>query len=339
MHAKRVARPALPLRLTVLHLPRIVLAAAAHGFLALAVVAFAPRIHAAPAPDASALDIVIGPDVYPESLSAAPDGTVYIGSVRGAVYRAEPGSRHAALWIRADATNGLQSVFGVMVDARARTLWVCSTPSPLNPRASGGTTALMAFDLATRARKGVYVFPAPRATCNDIAVAQNGTVYATDTPNGRILELPRGARALEVFASDPRLKGVDGIAFSADGRLYADIVTRNALVRIAIRPDGSAGAVSPLVSSRALGAPDGLRLIAGHRFLLAEGGAGRIDEVDMDGDTATITVLRGGFMSPPGVTLVGATAYAVDGKIGYLLDPHLEGRDPGPFKAYAIPLP
>jgi hypothetical protein len=36
---------------------------------------------------------------------------------------------------------------------------------------------------------------------------------------------------------------------------------------------------------------------------------------------------------------VGNTVYAIEGKIGYLLDPKLKGQDPGAFKALAIPLP
>jgi hypothetical protein len=31
--------------------------------------------------------------------------------------------------------------------------------------------------------------------------------------------------------------------------------------------------------------------------------------------------------------------YALEGKILYLISPGLKGKDPGPFKAYAVPLP
>ena len=71
---------------------------------------------------------------------------------------------------------------------------------------------------------------------------------------------------------------------------------------------------------------DGFRLIEGSRFLLAEGTSGRIDEVTIAGDRATIRVLREGLNSSPGVTLVGDTAYASEGKIGYLIDPKLKGE-------------
>jgi len=85
--------------------------------------------------------------------------------------------------------------------------------------------------------------------------------------------------------------------------------------------------------------PDGFRFIGGNRFLLAEGNAGRVDLVTISGVHADIQVLREGLQSPPAVTLVGHTVYALEGKILYLVSPALKGKDPGLFKAYAVPLP
>ena len=134
------------------------------------------------------------------------------------------------------------------------------------------------------------------------------------------------------------LKGIDGIAFSGDGTLYVNIVTRGALLRVGMQADGSMGVLTELKVSEALGGPDGMRLIEGNRFLLAEGMAGRIDEVTIDGDNARVRVLKSGLNSSPGVTRVGDVAYAIEGKIGYLIDPKLKGQEPGAFKALAIPI-
>jgi len=73
----------------------------------------------------------------------------------------------------------------------------------------------MAFDLKSGRQRGHYPFPAPASVCNDISVAPNGDVYASDTPNGRILRLAKGTRSLTVFAEDARLKGIDGLVFGA----------------------------------------------------------------------------------------------------------------------------
>ena len=150
--------------------------------------------------------------------------------------------------------------------------------------------------------------------------------------------MKRGATALALFAQDDRLKGIDGIVFSGDGTLYANIVTKGQLVRIDRGADGKFSGVTVLDLSQPVAGPDGFRLISGKRFLLAEGNSGKVDVATIDGDNAAITVLKEGLVSPPGVTAVGKTAYAIEGKIGYLIDPKLKGQEPGPFIVHAIPL-
>ena len=41
---------------------------------------------------------------------------------------------------------------------------------------------------------------------------------------------------------------------------------------------------------------------------------------------------------PTAVTMVGNTAYVLEAKLNYQRDPALKGKDPAPFKAYAVPL-
>jgi sugar lactone lactonase YvrE len=272
-------------------------------------------------------------------MSAAEDGTLFIGSIKGIVFRAKPGSPKAAAWIKPTAKNGLLSLLGVMTDERSGTLWLCSSPNPFRKPPAVGTAALMAFNLRTGVQKGVYPFPPPASVCNDITIDRDGTAYVSDTPNGRIFKLTRGSKDLELFAQDERLKGIDGLVLSADGTLYVNIVTRGLLLRVDRTPSGGVGTITQLTTSMPLAAPDGFRLIHDRTFLLAEGNGGRIDEVTIDGDRAEIKVLREGLISPPAVTLVGRTAYALEGKIGYLIDPKLKGQDPGVFKAYAVALP
>jgi sugar lactone lactonase YvrE len=278
-------------------------------------------------------------DVYPESITSTRAGAVFTGSLKGIIFRAGPGEAVAKAWIRPTAENGLEAVFGVLADERSKTLWVCSVPNSFQPPKAGAITALIALDLKSGKRKGAYPFPgSSRSVCNDMTVAADGSVYAADTSNGRILKLARKAKELTVFGQGDALKGIDGIAFSGDGTLYANIVTRGVLLRVGIAADGTMGVLTELTLSEPLGGPDGMRLIEGNRFLLAEGTAGRIDEVTIEGDAATIRVLKDGLRSSPGVTLVGQTAYAIEGKIRYMIDPKLKGQDPGPFKAIAIPL-
>ena len=289
-------------------------------------------------------DILIdGTGVHPESVTSTPQGALFTGSVPGIIYRAGPGETVARPFITPNAENGLRSVFGVLADVRADRLWVCSVANPFGPRGPGAPppapSEVVAFELGSGKLVGRWAFPAPGGTCNDIAIGKDGSAYASDTPGGRILRLARGANALEVAVSDDRLKGIDGLDFGSDGALYINNVQKNELVRVTLPAAGKPAQLTVLKASDKMGGPDGLRHIGGNRFLQAEGTSGRATLVTITGDEAKIEVLRDGLNSSPGITLIGNTAYVVEGKIQYLFNPEFRGKDPGPFKAIAIPLP
>lgn len=287
-------------------------------------------------------DILIdGQGVHPESVTSTPQGTLFTGSVPGIIYRAGPGETVAKPFIIPDSHNGLRSVLGVLADPDSGRLWVCSVPNSFGPRSAtpAAPSEVAAFALDSGKLVGRWPFPAPGGTCNDIAIARDGSAYASDTPGGRILRLAKGGSALEVVASDDRLKGIDGLAFGADGALYLNNVQRNELWRADLPAGSKPLQLTLLKASEKMGGPDGLRHIGGNRFLQAEGTSGRATLVTVNGNDATIVVLRDGLNSSPGITLVGHTVYVVEGKIQYLFNPELRGKDPGPFKAIAIPLP
>ena len=127
---------------------------------------------AQPSQPAGRGDIVIdGKNVHPESITSSADGSLFIGSMSGTVYRAGPQDRVARPFITPNAENGLRATYGVLADDRGGRLWVCSvapfgpSPGPQQP------SAVVAFDLKTGALAGRWPFPAPGGTCNDIAIA------------------------------------------------------------------------------------------------------------------------------------------------------------------------
>ncbi len=277
--------------------------------------------------------------VFPESVTASADGTIYVGSVKGIVYRAQPGSAKAEPWIRPDAGNGVLSILGVLADDASGTLWLCSTPNFFGPERSQGVASLMAFDLHTGEFKDSYPFPPPASVCNDITMAADGSAYVSDTSNGRIFKLAKGANDLTLYGEDPSLVGIDGLAFSGDGVLYVNNVRSNEILRVDTDRDGHMTGLTPLHIDAKLGGPDGFRLISGHRFLQAEGTIGRLSIVTIEGDEAKLEVLTDKLVSSPGATPVGNTAYVIESNIRYLTDPALKGKDPGPFMIYAVPMP
>ncbi len=292
-------------------------------------------------PEASRGDIRIdGANVHPESIGSSADGSVFIGSMNGIVYRAGPRDTVATPFITPSAQNGLRAIFGVLADDAGRRLWVCSVANPfVRSEGPAQPTEVVAFDLASGALAGRWPFPAPGGTCNDIAIGPDGAAYATDTPGGRILRLKNGADALEVVAATPALVGIDGIAFAADGTMYINNVRSHTLWRVELTADVANPRLTQLQASREMEGPDGLRPVGPDRFVQAEGPGGRITLVTITGDEAKIEVIRDGLSSTPGATLVGDTIYTIEGKIDYLVSPQLRGQDPGEFRAIAIPMP
>jgi len=149
-----------------------------------------------------------------------------------------------------------------------------------------------------------------------------------------VLRLRKGASALDVWSTDPMLLATaDGLALLADGNLYVNSVGQGTLLRIDVNKDGSAGKITKLETSRPLMQPDGMRSVGSKTMLLVEG-AGRLDEVTINGDNAEIKVLKDGLTGPTAVTLTGGTAYVTEAKLALRND---ATKDPGPFRAVGVP--
>jgi len=283
-------------------------------------------------PAAAASDITVDtPMAFPESLSATADGTVYIGLTKGAVYRAAPGDTAAKPFISKDKGH-FGVVLGVLTDSATDTLWVCDN--------AGKAASLKTFSLKTGMAKKTYAFPRG-GICNDIAL-KGRDAYITDTRNGRVLKLTSGSDTLTAwYVNDASDQSLDGLVWQ-NGALYTNTYNGNNVIRVSVNPDGSAGKGVNLKPSTDVYQPDGMRLSSDGKILMIEGrgkdGNGRLDEVTVNGDAATIRIIKDHYMIPAAVTVVGNTAYVLEAKFNYQRDPALKGKDPAPFKAYAVPL-
>jgi sugar lactone lactonase YvrE len=249
--------------------------------------------------------------IQAENVTSSEDGSVYFGSTaKGTIYRAAPGAAQAEPWIQA-STAGLTNVLGLLANDKGGTLWVCQN----NTGGRGGApvvgqTALRSFDLKSGAPKGTYPFPSNGGVCNDIAIAADGTVYATESFANRVHRLRPGATALDLWSTDQRFAGIDGIAILADGAVYVNTFFGGELFRVPVNPDGSAGTIAKIETSMPLSRPDGLRSV-GPRTLLQAEGQGRLTELTIDGNRANVRVLKDGLSGATGVTLVADTAFVL----------------------------
>src|ERR1700728_1821361 len=273
---------------------------------------------------ASAAEILIGDEKsQPESLTVAPGGVLIVGSASSPfVYKVRPGSSTAEKFIDASAEGPGTFFFGMLADASTNTLWTCQlTPVP-NTTPQQRHTALRSFDLTTGAPKIRWNLPGDNNVCNDFSIGPDKALYITDTIPGRIFRLPAGASTAELYLEHRTLMGVDGITF-LDGTLYVNNVIFNKLYRIPVDANGKPGDPVDIWMDQPVKGPDGMRAANG-KLILAENGNGKIAVLTVNGDKATVTVIKDGLNTPTGVEPAGDTIWI---------------SERGAGKAVSVPMP
>jgi hypothetical protein len=142
------------------------------------------------------------------------------------------------------ARTDLREVLGLKVGGPDHLLWAACTDGD-HPE---GESCVLAIDPSTGTVLRRACLPGPGRELNDLAVASDGTVYATDSAKGAVLRLPAGTARLETLVPDGRLRGANGIALGAGdavllvahGRGIARITpTTGALVDVEHPPSAS----------------------------------------------------------------------------------------------------
>jgi len=230
----------------------------------------------------------------PESLAAAPDGTLIVGSASTPfVYKIKPGSTTPEVFIDASAEGPGTFFLGQLVDGD--TVWSCLlTPVP---NTNARHTALIGSDLRTGARKLRWNLPGDNNVCNDMAVGPDKALYISDTGNAKIFRLAPGAQSAETWLDNRLATGIDGLTFF-NGVLYYNSVFFNNFYRVPVDASGKAGAPVQIWMDAPVKGIDGLR-VANGKMVQAENGSGKIHMITlMDGDRAHITVLKEGLNQP-----------------------------------------
>jgi hypothetical protein len=268
---------------------------------------------------ASAAEILIADaKSQPESMTVAPGGVLIVGSASSPfIYKVRPGSSTAEKFVDASTEGPGTFFFGMLADSTSGTLWTCQlTPVP-DSTPVRRHTALRSFDLSTGAPKIRWNLPGDNTTCNDFAIGQDKALYITDTANGRIYRLPAGASTAELYLEHRTLMGVDGITF-LNGTLYVNNVFFNKLYRIPVDAAGKPEQPVDIWMDQPVKGPDGMRAANG-KLIVAENGSGKISVLTVNGEKASVTVIKEGLKTPTGVEPAGDTLWFTERATGKVM--------------------
>ena len=248
--------------------------------------------------------LIIDAQSQPESLTVAPGGILIVGSASTPfIYKVRPGSAIVEKFVDASAEGPGTFFFGMLADAATNTLWACQLTPLAGTTPVRRHTALRGFDLTTGAQKLRWNLPGDNSTCNDFSIGPDKALYITDTANGKIYKLSMGASAAELYLEHRTLMGVDGITF-LNGTMYVNNVIFNKLYRIPLDAAGKPGQPVDIWMDQPIKGPDGMRAVNG-KLLVAENGSGKISVITVNGDKASVTVIKEGLKTPTAVEPAG----------------------------------
>jgi sugar lactone lactonase YvrE len=147
--------------------------------------------------------------------------------------------------------------------------------------------------------------------------------------------LRSGDSALDEWLNDAQLGeeqwSLNGIDFDRFGSaIYTVNQNAGRLFRITIEPDGNAGAVTPIETSLELRRPDGLKVIGPNTLATAEGGAGELSNITVEGDTAQVRRVPAGLDGVTTFALYQGNAWVVESQTDHFWDPDNAGPDADP---------
>jgi hypothetical protein len=287
--------------------------------------------------------IIPGDRYFPEGVTVTSNGTFFVGSLfEGCINRCLPGNSKMDPFIEA-GSNGLISVLGLWPDEQRNTLWACSSDFGNGRLAGKGVVGVKAFNLQNGAPVGSYDFPGG-GFANDLTFDSHGNLYVTDSWSPRILRLKAGGTELEEWINDPLL-GVDqwslnGIDYDRSSNMIYTVNQRaGQLFRIPILADGQAGEAVQIKTSQEIRRPDGLKVIGPNLLATAEGGAGGMAVMTIEGDTAVVRRIPANLDGVTTFAYFQGSAWVVEGQSDHFWDPDHAGpnADP-PFRIVKIPI-
>jgi sugar lactone lactonase YvrE len=137
--------------------------------------------------------IALPGDYYPEGITAAADGTLYIGSImQGVIMKVAPGSNVPAPFVERGVAH--RGVLGLTVDAARQLLWFCdSNPKLETSKKAGDLVGVRLADAKEVVRHALPAIDGTPPFCNDVIVGADGVVWLTESAGGRLYRIPADA--------------------------------------------------------------------------------------------------------------------------------------------------
>ena len=271
---------------------------------------------------------------YPTGMDAAADGSLYVGSLFGAVVKFAPTSTTGQIVIPGVGPAGTV-LANIAIDQATDTLYACGDlfgGAPGNPFANPAAT-LYAFDLDGNQKAAIALPNQGSSLCEDIAVDVDGSVYVTDAFLGAIYVVPApvtNASALTSWATsallapDPTLPvppfGAHGITLTASDVFVSNFST-SAIVRVPRNVDRSADEANIAAEAVTISNPEKLLALDDTHMLAAEntwcatGSLDLLTRPDASSNVWTVTVLKNGILGATGFAIADDNYYTTESQV------------------------
>ncbi|NHC35792.1 gluconolaconase [Scytonema millei] len=288
---------------------------------------------------------------YPNGIARASNGTLYVGSVTsGKILQVRPNGRIETLF---PGSHEIFAANSLRLDEQRGILWGASSDF-LGVRGADGKVTrrphrIFALDIRTGKVLRVILMP-DGGFGNDMAIDPTGGVYLTDSNRPRIHYLAPGAKQLQVWAEDERLRsqpiGLAGIARATNGIVVVGLFSGGRLFKVTPSPQGKPQ-VAAISLQRSIENPDGMVFAPDGSLLVLEGaiasGNGRLlrirDILAPASKPKAIEVLADKMESPVNLTVAGRQIWVTESRIRHRLIPGKEAAVPDRFFIRHFTLP
>lgn len=187
--------------------------------------------------------IITEKDIIPEGTAFnSKTNTIYIGSIYKQKIIAIPVSGNHKDIITQTAFGDLSPI-GMEVDAKNNILWVNVALSPIVNKTGKNEwkTTIMSFDLKkNQLIKKYELIKEEQAFLNDLTIAKNGDVYATESVHNKIYKVNATTDQLELFLEIKNFNFPNGIVYNerlhclfvatSEGIVKVDIITKKVVL-------------------------------------------------------------------------------------------------------------